>query len=229
MQRQVKYMAKILVAEDNPDYCELLQNFLESAAYQVTAVNDGAKALDLMKQQDFDLILLDIMLPKIDGFGVCEMIRKTSDIPIIMLTALESETHQLHGYALEIDDYITKPVSMPLLLHKVEAVLRRTMSVGPEELRYKDIALDLKEHTVSVGGEIVYFTLREFEILQELMQSPGEVITRKSLITKLWGYDFYDDSRIVDTHMKNIRKKLGIYDYIETIRGIGYKLRKEEP
>jgi len=222
-------MIKILVVEDNPDYCELLQNFLESAAYQVTAVNDGVKALDLMKQQDFDLILLDIMLPKIDGFAVCQMLRKTSNIPIIMLTALESELHQLHGYALDIDDYIIKPVSMPLLLHKVEAVLRRTMPVEQAELQYKDIVLDLKEHTVSVGGKIVYFTQREFEILLELMQSPGKVITRKSLITKLWGYDFYDDSRIVDTHMKNIRKKLGSYDYIETIRGIGYKLQKEIP
>lgn len=221
-------MAKILVVEDNPDYRELLQNFLESAAYQVVTVDDGAKALDFIGKQDFDLILLDIMIPKIDGFGVCEMIRKTSDIPIIILTALESETHQLRGYELQIDDYITKPVSMPLLLHKAEAVLRRTMSAESQELQFRGIVLDLKGHTVSVDGKTVDFTQREFEILQELMQSPGEVVTRKTLITKLWGYDFYDDSRIVDTHMKNIRKKLGEHAYIETIRGIGYKLRKEE-
>lgn len=224
-------MAEILVIEDNPDYRELLQNFLENAHYEVKTAKDGAAALALINQFSFDLILLDIMLPGIDGFDICEQIRKTCDTPIIMLTALDSEEYQMRGYALRIDDYITKPVSMALLLHKVEAVLRRTMPPAlqctPETLQYGNISLDLKAHTVFVAGESIDFTLREFEILQELMRTPGVVVTRKSLIEKLWGYDFYGDTRIVDTHMKNIRKKLGTSDCIETVRGVGFKLRKE--
>lgn len=218
-------MAKILVVEDNNDYRELLQNFLESADHEVKAAEDGAKALRLVKEHDFDLILLDLMLPEIDGFGVCEAIRKSCDVPIIMLTALEGEEYQMRGYLQHIDDYITKPVSMPLLLHKVEAVLRRTMQSVPCELHFGAISLNPKTHIVSAAGEAVELTLREFDILQELMRTPGEVVTRKSLIDKLWGYDFYGDTRIVDTHMKNIRKKLGDFDCIETVRGVGYKLR----
>ncbi len=221
-------MAKILVVEDNPDYQELLQNFLESACHEVKTANDGVEALDFASRCFFDLILLDLMIPKIDGYGVCEMIRKMHDIPIIMLTALESEAYQMRGYDLKVDDYITKPVSMPLLLQKVEAVLRRTMQSMPEILHYGNISLDLKAHTFCIAGEFVDFTLREFEILQELVKIPGEVVTRKALLAKLWGYNFYGDTRIVDTHMKNIRKKLGNHDCIETVRGVGYKLRKEE-
>jgi len=221
-------MSHILIVEDNLDYRELLQTFLESANYMVTAVENGAQALDLVKQHTFDLVLLDLMIPKIDGYDVCKMIRKDSNIPIIMLTALDSELHQIRGFDLRIDDYITKPVSMQILLHKVAAVLRRTSTKGPDHLIYGNISLDLKGHTVSILGQKVDFTLREFEILLELLQTPGEVITRKTLISKLWDYDFYEDTRIIDTHIKNIRKKLGAEDYIETVRGVGYKLQKSD-
>ena len=220
-------MALILVVEDNPDYRELLVNFLESAEYKVMAAVDGVEALEFVRKYDFDLVLLDLMLPKIDGYGVCELLRKDSDVPVIMLTALDSEEHQVRGYNLRIDDYITKPVSMPILLHKLEAVLRRTSHLEANCLSYHNISLDLKGHTVSVAGKEVDFTLREFEILLELMQVPGEVVTRKSLLAKLWGYEFYGDTRIVDTHIKNIRKKLGDDECIETVRGVGYKLRKD--
>ena len=242
-------MAKILVVEDNSDYRELLQNFLESANYEVHTAADGIAALELINRPFFfDLVLLDLMLPKLDGFRICKAIREICDTPVIMLTALDSEDSQLRGYHLQIDDYITKPVSMPLLLHKVEAVLRRTMLPATDAtqksalqavtsatekkafktaittLHFEQISLDLMAYTVCVAGVPVDFTLREFEILQELMQTPGIVVTRKALISKLWGYDFYGDSRIVDTHIKNIRKKLGAYDCIETVRGVGYKL-----
>ena len=221
-------MAKILVVEDSPDYRELLLNFLENAGYMVTAAKDGAQALEAVKQQAFDLILLDLMIPKIDGYEVCRMIREICDVPVIMLTALGSEEHQLRGYQLQIDEFITKPVSMPLLIQKAEAVLRRTMKQEAQLLCYGDITMDLKMHTVTAAGRPVEFTLREFEILQELMRSPGAVISRKSLVTKLWGYDSCDETRIVDTHMKNIRKKLADYDCIDTVRGVGYRLRGEE-
>ncbi|MCI8779753.1 MAG: response regulator transcription factor [Lachnospiraceae bacterium] len=221
-------MALILVVEDNLDYREVLVNFLESAEYRVMAAADGVEALELAGKYDFDLVLLDLMLPKIDGYGVCEMLRKDSDVPVIMLTALGSEEHQIKGYNLYIDDYITKPVSMAVLLHKVAAVLRRASHSGADCLCYHNISLDLKGHTVSVAGKDVGFTLREFEILLELMQAPGEVITRQSLLTKLWGYEFYGDTRIVDTHIKNIRKKLGGGECIETVRGVGYKMQRAD-
>lgn len=234
-------MAKILVVEDNRDYQELLQNFLENAAHVVTTAGDGTQAIELTKSYSFDLILLDLMLPSVDGFGVCAAIREICDTPIIMLTALDSETCQLRGYELLIDDYITKPVSMTLLLQKVEAVLRRTMPLmsvktslekSSEVLCFGDISLNLRAHTVLVANNPVSLTLREFEILRELMQTPGTVVTRKTLIEKLWGYDFsMDDARVVDTHMKNIRQKLARSDcksdYIETVRGVGYKLRRD--
>lgn len=229
-------MAKILVVEDNQDYRELLQNFLENAHHEVTAADDGARALECIAVHPFDLILLDLMLPGIDGFDVCEVIRKHCDTPVIMLTALDSESYQMRGYGLHIDDYITKPVSMALLLQKVEAVLRRTMLHTSQEiqctsevLHFEDISLDLHAHTVCVQNKAIDFTLREFEILRELMRSPGIVVTRKTLVEKLWGYDlFVGDTRIVDTHMKNIRRKLGAADCIETVRGVGYKLKKRQ-
>ncbi|MCI8900931.1 MAG: response regulator transcription factor [Lachnospiraceae bacterium] len=227
-------MAKILVVEDNHDYQELLQNFLENANYEVTAASDGVRAAECAAAQSFDLILLDLMLPGIDGFEVCKSIREKHDTPVIMLTALDSESCQMRGYGLGIDDYITKPVSMALLLQKVEAVLRRTMPStlrhaqnAPGVLHFEDLSLDPETHTVSVCDAPVDFTLREFEILQELMRSPGAVVTRKTLVEKLWGYDFSTgDTRIVDTHMKNIRRKLGAADCIETVRGVGYRLKR---
>lgn len=229
-------MARILVVEDNRDYQELLENFLENAHHEVTAANDGAKALEHIDARSFDLILLDLMLPGIDGFDICAEIRKKYDTPVIMLTALDSEAYQMRGYGLHIDDYVTKPVSMALLLQKVEAVLRRTMASAlqctqttAQLLYFDNISLDSGTHTVCVDDKPVDFTLREFEILQELMQAPGSIVTRKTLIEKLWGYDFsISDTRIVDTHMKNIRRKLGAADCIETVRGVGYKLKKSE-
>lgn len=227
-------MAKILVVEDNYDYQELLQTFLENAHHEITTASDGTTALALIDSGRYDLILLDLMLPGIDGFDVCRAVREKYDTPVIMLTALDSESYQMRGYGLQIDDYIAKPVSMALLLQKVEAVLRRTMLPTPqcaqttsEVLRFETISLDSGTHTVCVDDAPIDLTLREFEILQELMQTPGTVVTRKTLIEKLWGYDFsIDDTRIVDTHMKNIRRKLGAADCIETVRGVGYKLKK---
>lgn len=223
-------MAHILIVEDNPDYRELLQNFLESALHSVNTADDAAAALALLAVRSFDLILLDIMLPDADGFAVCRHIRAQHPaVPVIMLTALDNEECQMRGYELQIDDYITKPVSMALLLHKVEAVLRRTMPPAEQSAKdalcFGDISLNLRTHTVRVSDTYVDFTLREFEILLELLQAPGAVATRKALIEKLWGCDFYGDTRIVDTHMKNIRKKLGAADCIETVRGVGYRLR----
>lgn len=177
---QIQIMPKLLIVEDNPDYQELLKNFLESACYNVVTANTGAQALKQITASDFDLILLDIMLPEINGYEVCKTIRRTSNIPIIMLTALESEAHQIQGYGLQIDDYITKPVSMPLLFHKIEAILRRTMANTPEVLCFENICLNLKTHTSHAAGNAIDFTLREFEIMQALMKSLAVSLQEKS-------------------------------------------------
>lgn len=217
-------MSKLLIVEDNDDYRELLISFLENEKYDVTAVADGETAVRMVNDTVFDLIILDLMLPVMDGYEVCRRIREKSEVPIIMLTALDSEACQMKGYMLHIDDYISKPISMPLLMHKVKAVLRRTMPDQPEIIEYKGITLDMKAHAICIGGETAEFTLREFEILYELMRSPGAVVTRRSLLNELWGYGYYNDTRIVDTHIKNIRRKLADHDYIETVRGVGYRL-----
>lgn len=200
-------MSKLLIVEDNADYRELLVSFLENERYEVLAAENGETAIELADMNAFDLIILDIMLPGMDGYEVCRRIREKSDIPVIMLTALDSEAHQMKGYMLRIDDYVAKPVSMPLLIRKVEAVLRRTLPDQPEILEYRGICLDLKSHTIRVGSEAVEFTLREFEILYELMKVPEEVVTRKSLLNELWGYGYYNDTRIVDTHTSKISAK----------------------
>lgn len=221
-------MRKILIAEDEPDIQELLSAYLRDAGYAVARAGDGVEALTQFQKAPFDLVLLDIMLPKIDGFGVCELIRRESNVPILMLTALDGEQEQLRGFQMEIDDYVTKPFSMPVLLQKIRAILRRTAQ-GPEEhkyLHYRELTLDLDGIEAALAGHPLELTAREFELLQTLVASPGRVFTREVLLAKLWGYDFFGDERVVDSHIKNLRHKLGT-NYIETVRGVGYRAAKE--
>ena len=220
-------MKRILIVEDEPDIQELLCAYLRDAGYETAAAGDGVAALSLFQEQSFDLVLLDIMLPKIDGFGVCEVIRHQSQVPVLMLTALDGEEQQLRGFGLDIDDYVTKPFSMPVLLEKIRVILRR--SAGTEEercLRYRDITICPDNREATLEGRRLDLTAREFELLHTLLSAPGRVFTREMLLAKLWGYDFYGDERIVDSHIKNLRHKLG-RGYIETVRGVGYRAAKE--
>ena len=220
-------MKKILVVEDEQDIQELLLAYLRSAGYEAVAAGDGVTALDLFWSRPFDMVLLDLMLPKIDGFGVCEMIRRQSQVPILMLTALDGEDQMLRGFGLDIDDYVTKPFSMPVLLEKIRVILRRnTGAEGEACLRYRDIVLNLDDREVLVDGRQLELTAREFELLHTFLAAPGRVFTREMLLARLWGYDFYGDVRIVDSHIKNLRHKLG-RSYIETVRGVGYRAAKE--
>jgi two-component system response regulator VanR len=217
-------MSRILVIEDEPDIQELLENFLTDAGYEVTLAGDGVDGLTHFSKGAYDLVLLDIMLPKIDGYAVCELIRKESDVPILMLTALGTEEHQLKAYDLRADDYITKPFSMLIVLRKIAAVLRRS-AVSDEQKRlvFQNLILDLDGYKTTVDGVPVELTQREFELLRELLMHPGKVLTRQALLNKLWQYDFFGDERVVDTHIKNLRKKINM-DCIETIRGVGYRI-----
>ncbi len=222
-------MSKILIVEDDLSIQALLHDFIEEAGHSVELAADGVEALAKYSEQPFDLILLDIMLPKIDGYSVCEYIRQKSDVPIIMLTALDSEENQLKGLDLQADDYITKPFSMPVLLRKIAAVLRRSakQSGEPQTVTYKNLTLDLEGYRVYIQQESIDLTPREFEILRELIMHQGKILTRQNLLQTLWKYEFFGEERIIDTHIKNLRKKLGAADYIETIRGVGYRIDKE--
>lgn len=228
--KEVFNLKKLLIVEDEPDIQELLEAYLHDAGYETTIAEDGVEALAKFQKDKFDLILLDLMLPKIDGFGVCEFIRRESNVPILMLTALDGEQEQLRGFRMEIDDYVTKPFSMPILLQKIRAILRRTSAEKEENrcLRYRDLTLDLDGMEAVLAGRSLDLTTREFELLQTLISSPGRVFTREVLLAKLWGYDFFGDERVVDSHIKNLRRKLGT-EYIETVRGVGYRAAKENP
>lgn len=219
----------ILIIEDEKAIQNIIKAFLEDAGYTAVLADDGLEGIEKFHKYSPDLMLLDLMLPKIDGFAVCELIRKESQVPIIMLTARDDDESQMKGFDVLADDYITKPFTMPLVMRRIEAVLRRTEHGNQAEntvIHYKDISLDADSFTVLVSGESVSLTTREFEILKLFLENQGRVFTRDNLLNMIWGYDYFGDAKIVNTHIKNIRRKLGV-DYIETIRGMGYKIEKE--
>jgi len=218
--------ASILVIEDDSSIQELIVEFLSSEGYNVESANDGLEGIQKFKQGNYDLIILDIMMPNLDGYGVCKMIRNTSNVPIIFLTALNAEENQVKGFDMECDDYITKPFSFNLLIKRVQAVLRRsTKSINDDFISFEDLKLNLNTYTVEVDNETIELTLKEFNILKTLIEKYPQVITREGLLDDIWGYDYYGDTRIVDAHIKNLRKKIGV-SYIKTVKGIGYTLEK---
>ena len=199
---------------------------MEDAGYQATLADDGMDGIAAFHKDSFDLVLLDIMMPRLDGYSVCEMIRNESSTPVILLTALDDEDNQMKGFNLLADDYITKPFSMPLVLKRIEAVLRRAQSGEKSSvLAYQNVQLDTENYKVFVEGKEVTLTAREFDILRLLMENQGRVFTREQLLDNIWNYDYLGDDKIINTHIKNIRKKLGV-DCIETIRGVGYRIDK---
>lgn len=226
-------MYRILVVEDEEDIQKILENYLVDQGYAVTLARDGVDGIAAFHNGAFDLVLLDIMMPKIDGFGVCELIRRESNVPIIMLTALDEEAYQIRGFDMKADDYVTKPFSMPILLRKIAAILRRTQREEDQQtISYREVRVDVAGHHVYVchteTGEQteVSLTQKEFELLYVLLVNQGIVLTRQKLLNMVWGEDYYGEERIVDTHIKNVRKKLGVA-LISTIRGVGYRIDKE--
>ncbi|KJB84883.1 transcriptional regulator [Paenibacillus sp. E194] len=215
---------QILVVEDDQEIRELIKQFLMTQHYSVEVASDGIEGMKQFNKQSFDLILLDVMMPNLNGFEVAKMIRSQSNVPIILLTALEEEQDQLKGFDLGIDDYITKPFSFHVLIRRVEAVLRRSKDQGTNNgLVFKEIQVDCDAYKVYVNEIEIPLTTKEFEIVQLLVQNEKKVLTRESIVEKVWGYDYYGETRVIDTHIKNIRKKLDI-PYIKTVKGIGYKI-----
>lgn len=221
-------MMRILIVEDDKDIQVLLSTFLANEGYQLTIASDGVEAITEFTKDKYDLILLDLMLPKIDGYGVCEYIRKSSNVPIIMLTALDTEHDQMKGYKYSIDDYITKPFSIQILIKKIEAILRRYLNYNPDtnKIIYRDLIIDTDNCTTLIKGKNILLTPREFGLLTVLLENKGRVLSRQQLLDSLWKFDFYGDERVIDTHIKNLRRKLNV-DYIETIRGFGYRIDTE--
>ncbi|MGG4268246.1 response regulator transcription factor [Peribacillus simplex] len=214
----------ILVVEDDQEIQELIKQFLMTQQYTVEVASDGLEGMKQYNKQSFDLILLDVMMPNLNGFEVAKMIRNQSNVPIIMLTALEEEQEQLKGFDLGIDDYITKPFSFHVLIRRVEAVLRRSYDESTaNHLVFKEIHIDCNAYKVYVNKVEIPLTTKEFEMLQLLLQHEKKVLTRESIVEKVWGYEYHGETRIIDTHIKNIRKKLEL-PYIKTVKGIGYKI-----
>lgn len=219
---------KILIVEDDKDILELMAEFLQAKNYIVDTATNGVECIKKFKESEYDMIILDVMMPNLDGYTTCKIIRNTSNIPIIFLTALTDESDQIKGFELGCDDYITKPFSFNLLVKRVEAVLKRSQNENKNtSLDFEDMSLDLNTYTIKVQDRVVELTLKEFNILKELIEKYPQVITRETLLDSIWGYDYYGGSRIVDAHIKNIRKKIGL-PYIKTVKGIGYTLEKLE-
>ena len=218
---------KILVADDESRMRKLVKDFLLKSNFEVLEAEDGSQALDLFyATKDIALIILDVMMPRMDGFEVCREIRQTSQVPIIMLTAKGDERDELQGFQLGVDEYITKPFSPKILVARVEAVLRRTNKEEETELlEYGGIVVDKTAHSVIIDGKPVDLSFKEFELLTYFMENKGIALSREKILNHVWNYDYFGDARTIDTHVKKLRSKLGDKgDLIKTIWGVGYKM-----
>ena len=218
---------KILVADDESRMRKLVKDFLIKSNFEVLEAEDGSQALDLFyATKDIALIILDVMMPKMDGFEVCREIRQTSQVPIIMLTAKGDERDELQGFQLGVDEYITKPFSPKILVARVEAVLRRTNQAEETELlEYGGIVVDKTAHSVTIDGKPIDLSFKEFELLTYFMENKGISLSREKILNHVWNYDYFGDARTIDTHVKKLRSKLGDKgDLIKTIWGVGYKM-----
>lgn len=230
-------MQKILIVEDDLAIQALLHDFIQEAGYEVTLASDGVEALSYFSERSFDLVLLDIMLPKIDGYGVCEVIRRKSNIPIVMLTALEAEENQIKGLDLEADDYITKPFSITEVMARIKANIRRNTeyaAVQPEQtkLAWGPLVMNLENHTVTKSGEIIELTAKEFDILRLLLENPQRVYTKAQIYSLIWNDAYMGDENAVNVHISRLRTKIEDDprkpQVVITVWGIGYKLGEQK-
>lgn len=221
---------KILVVDDESRMRKLVKDFLIKSNYEVVEAADGAEAVDIFfNNNDISLIILDVMMPKMDGWQVCKEIREYSKVPIIMLTAKSDERDELLGFELGVDEYISKPFSPKILVARVEAILRRTSRSSADDiLEAGGISVNKAAHSVSVDGESVELSYKEFELLTYFMENKGLALSREKILNSVWNYDYFGDARTIDTHVKKLRSKLGKKgDLIKTIWGMGYKFEEE--
>lgn len=217
---------KVLVVDDESRMRKLVKDFLAKQNFEVLEAGDGEEALEIFfKEKDIALVLLDVMMPKLDGWQVCREIRNYSRVPIIMLTAKGDERDELQGFDLGVDEYITKPFSPKILVARVEAILRRSNRLMSEDvLSVGGIELDKSAHQVTIGGQSVELSYKEFELLAYFMENQGLALSREKILNNVWNYDYFGDARTIDTHVKKLRSKLGEKgEMIKTIWGMGYK------
>ena len=224
-------MYKILVVDDEAKIREVIREYAEFSGYEVTEAEDGMSALGLCKLNDYDLIIMDIMMPKLDGFSACKEIKKIKDIPVIMLSARGEEYDKLFGFELGIDDYVVKPFSPKELMARINAILSRknaATNATQGVMKFGGLEINIPARTVTVDGNKVDLTPKEYDLLFYLVENKNIALSRDKLLSDIWGYDFFGDDRTIDTHIKNLRNNLDPYrDYIVTLRGVGYKFEYE--
>jgi len=226
-------MAKLLIVDDEEKIREVVREYAEFEGYEVTEAGDGREAISLCRINDFDLIIMDIMMPKLDGFSACKEIRKEKNTPVIMMSARSEEYDKLFGFELGIDDYVTKPFSPKELMARIHAVLARSArSAAPEvpaALSFGGLSIDIPGRSVSIDGNKIELTPKEYDLLFFLVENKNIALSRDKLLRDVWGYDFFGDDRTIDTHIKNLRNNLGPYrEMIVTLRGVGYKFEVQE-
>lgn len=224
-------MYKILIVDDEAKIREVIKEYAEFSGYEVTEAEDGMSAIGLCKLNDYDLIIMDIMMPKLDGFSACKEIKKLKDIPVIMLSARGEEYDKLFGFELGIDDYVVKPFSPKELMARINVILSRKNADSASAqgvMKFGGLEINIPARTVTVDGQKVDLTPKEYDLLFYLVENRNIALSRDKLLSDIWGYDFFGDDRTIDTHIKNLRNNLGPYrDYIVTLRGVGYKFEYE--
>lgn len=216
---------KVLVVDDESRMRKLVKDFLSRSNYDVLEAENGEQAVDIFfEQKDISLIILDVMMPKMDGWQVCREIRKYSKVPIIMLTAKSDEKDELLGFELGVDEYISKPFSPKILVARVEAIVRRSIQTSDETMEIGGIVIDKAAHEVKIDDEAIDLSVKEFELLTYFITNKGVALSREKILNNVWNYDYFGDARTIDTHVKKLRSKMGDKgDYIKTIWGMGYK------
>lgn len=216
---------KILVVDDEARMRKLVKDFLSVKGFSVVEASNGEEAVDVFfEQKDIVLIILDVMMPKMDGWETCKTIRKYSQVPIIMLTARSEERDELQGFDLGVDEYISKPFSPKILVARVEAILRRSNAVPADAVEIGGICIDKAAHQVTIDGKDIELSYKEFELLAYFLENQGIALSREKILNNVWNYDYFGDARTIDTHVKKLRNKMGDKgDYIKTIWGMGYK------
>ena len=216
---------KILVVDDESRMRKLLNDFLSASGYEIIEAENGQKALDIFSEnKDISLVLLDVMMPILDGWSTLRELRKISKVPVIMLTARGEERDELFGFELGVDEYISKPFSPKILVARVEALLNRCYPEIKQITEFDGIVIDETAHVVTIDGQNADLSMKEFELLQYLISNKGVALSREKILNKVWNYDYYGDSRTIDSHIKKLRKKMGKKgEHIQTIRGLGYK------
>ena len=221
---------KVLVVDDESRMRKLVSDFLTKKDFVVVEAGDGEEAVDLFfEQKDISLIIMDVMMPEMDGYEAVKTIRQYSQVPIIMLTAKSEERDELQGFQLGIDEYISKPFSPKILVARVEALLRRSGTVKTDSVQVGGIVLDKAAHQVTVDGKPVDLSFKEFELLTYFVENQGIALSRENILNHVWNYDYFGDARTIDTHVKKLRNKLGSKgDYIKTVWGMGYKFEVDK-